>query len=138
MVPMMNNECIKLSFPVNAAYVSSARLTASSIANRIQFDIDETEDIKTAVSEACIYIIKRLAPKVESHFEICFLPGAGKLTVEIVANCGGKGEWQEPVKDDMSLMMMEALVDEFAVSQPQKGQIIINMAKKHNSSNFLE
>ena len=129
---MNNTEYIRLSFPVNAAYVSSARLTASSIANRIRFDIDEIEDIKTAVSEACTYIIKRLAPSVKSTFEICFMPGQDTIGVDIVA----LGEWLEETPDEMSLMMIKALVDEFSVSQPEKGQISINMLKKHTETAF--
>jgi len=126
------NENIRLSFPVNAAYVSSARLTASSIANRIHFDIDEIEDIKTAVSEACTYIIKRLAPSVKSNFEICFSPGENAIVVDIVA----LGEWLEETPDEMSLMMIKALVDEFTITQPEDGQISINMVKNHTETLF--
>jgi len=125
------NDHIRLSFPVNAAYVSSARLTASSIANRIRFDIDEIEDIKTAVSEACTYIIKRLAHKANGNFEICFIPGKDEISVDIAAQdveSAGDLDGQE-----MSLMMIKALVDEFAISKLD-GKISIAMLKKHKGS----
>ena len=128
-----NADHIRLSFPANPAYVSSARLTASSIANRIKFDIDEIEDIKTAVSEACIYIIKRSAHLSQSNFEICFMPGKGEMSVEIVAsNTGCKGADSE----EMSLMMIKALVDEFSITGPAENQISINMVKKHKGRTF--
>ena len=47
---MSNAESVELTLPINAAYISAARLTASSIANRLGFGIEEVEDIKTAVS----------------------------------------------------------------------------------------
>ena len=125
------NDHIRLSFPVNAAYVSSARLTASSIANRIRFDIDEIEDIKTAVSEACTYIIKQLAHKANGNFEICFIPGKDEMSVDIVAL---DVESTEALDDqEMSLLMIKALVDEFEINKLE-GKISISMTKKHKGS----
>ena len=131
---MNNNDLIRLSFPVNPAYVSSARLTASSIANRISFDIDEIEDIKTAVSEACTYIIKRSAGFTGSNFEICFIPGHDEMTVEIVAQDVGESDLNND--DEMSLMMIKALVDELTIKKASENQIKINMIKKHKKTIF--
>lgn len=65
-------EIIELTLPVNSAYVSSARLTASSIANRLGFNIDEIEDIKAAVSEACILMISQCIKAAETNFHLQF------------------------------------------------------------------
>ena len=129
---MINSEYIRLSFPVNPAYVSSARLTVSSIANRIRFDIDEIEDLKTAVSEACTYIIKQ-SSRTDENFEICFMPKMGEMTVEIVAY-GNNSE--DGLDGDLSLMMIKALVDEFNITKPEKGKFTITMVKKHKESIF--
>lgn len=48
-----NIDYIKLSIPNKAEYVSVVRLTTSAIANRMGFDIEEIEDIKVSVAEAC-------------------------------------------------------------------------------------
>ena len=128
---MNNTDCIRLSFPVNPAYVSSARLTVSSIANRVRLDVDEIEDIKTAVSEACIYIIKRAASSVGSNFEICFMPGKKDIAVEIVAQDNRDLKAQGLSQDEMSLMMIKALVDEFNITKPTQDQILITMVKRH-------
>jgi len=133
---MNNTDRIRLSFPVNSAYVSSARLTASSIANRIKFDIDEIEDMKTAVSEACTYIIKRSAGFTENHFEICFLPGPDEMTVEIVAQDSKSDDWPEDPDEEMSLMMIKALVDKFEISKEKENHVTITMVKKHKETSF--
>ena len=129
---MNNNDYIRLSFPVNPAYVSSARLTVSSIANRIRLDVDEIEDIKTAVSEACTYIIKRPSIRTDSNFEICFIPKKGELSVEIEAQDGG--DLQNIPTEEMSLMMIKALVDDFNITKPSQNQISITMVKRHKKS----
>ena len=132
------NDYIRLSFPVNAAYVSSARLTASSIANRIRFDIDEIEDIKTAVSEACTYIIKRLKPSSKSYFEIKFIPGADEMRVEIIVYEvePSPTEGEQTLPDEISLTMIKALVEEFSAAHTGKGQFTITMIKKHTKTSF--
>jgi len=133
---MNKSDQIRLSFPVNPAYVSSARLTVSSIANRISFDIDEIEDIKTAVSEACIYIIKRSAAFAGSNFEICFTPGQQEMYVEILAEDKAGVDVAEASSEEMSLMMIKALVDEFSISKPADDKISITMTKRHKDIVF--
>ncbi|MDR1664696.1 MAG: ATP-binding protein [Clostridiales bacterium] len=125
---------IKLSFPVNAAYVSSARLTASSIANRMSFDIDEIEDIKTAVSEACTYIIKALVSDARGNFEISFLLREDKETMDILITA--PGSLSEASEDDIGLMMIQGMVDSFNLSGTGKDNIVVKMTKKHKASIF--
>ena len=132
MLNQSRDNCIKLSFPVNAAYVSSARLTASSVANRMNFDIDEIEDIKTAVSEACTYIIKSLTNNVRSSFDITFVMGADSIEI----NISSQGSIASVDPKDMSLMMIKAMVDEFEIKNSEKSCVTINMKKKHKMSIF--
>lgn len=49
----MNNDTIHLTIPSKPDYFSLVRLTASSISNRCGMNIDEIEDIKVAIGEAC-------------------------------------------------------------------------------------
>ena len=127
----MGTDYIRLSFPINPAYVSSARLTASSIANRIMLDIDEIEDIKTAVSEACTYIIKHAPLTKGSNFEICFMPRPDEISVEIVANVKSDKAANSNPTEEMSLLVIKALVDEFSITTATADTIAITMTKRH-------
>ncbi len=122
---------INLSFPMNAAYVSSARLTASAVANRVNFDIDEIEDIKMAVSEACTFILKTMTASEDSNFDIRFKLSDGHMEIKLMTN-GVKETPHSP--DEMSLMMIKALVDEFKMEI--KGDILITMVKRHKDNLF--
>jgi serine/threonine-protein kinase RsbW len=127
-------ETIRLSFPINAAYVSSARLTASSIANRMGFDIDEIEDIKTAVSEACTYIIRSIEPDRRSTLEINFGFFDDQLTIHISTPVVSV---REPQEGDISLMMIKAVVDGFEMTNGARNDsLVIVMIKKHKASLF--
>lgn len=46
-------ERVELELPNKPEFISLARLAVSSLANMIGFSIDEIEDIKVALSEAC-------------------------------------------------------------------------------------
>ncbi len=129
----MEKESIKLSLPVNAAYVSAARLTASSIANRIGFDIDEIEDIKAAVSEACTYIIKKLSQDKLLDYNINFHLFDKTLQIDIKID-----STLDLVEKDneMSIMMIKALMDEISVDTVGNNATLIKMVKNHKRNIF--
>ena len=131
----MNNQggdrdCIQLSLPLNAAYVSAARLTASSVANRMGFSTDEIEDIKAAVSEACTFVIKKAPTEPAGNFLIQFHMNSEILSVNIETYgllC------QEP--DEMSLIMIKALMDRLNI-EAENNKTVLFMTKSHNDSLF--
>ena len=65
----MTCESIKMEISANPEYVGIIRLTTSGIANKIGFSIDDIEDMKVAVSEACTNAIKHSS---DDRFYITF------------------------------------------------------------------
>ncbi|MCL2016958.1 MAG: ATP-binding protein [Defluviitaleaceae bacterium] len=120
---MNNTDCIKLSFPVNPAYVSLARLTVSNVANRLHFGIDDIEDIKTAVSEACTIIIKQLdTTATNTNFEVSIKPHLEEgIAVEILTPGNYASESLD--NNEMSIMMIRALVDEFSMVNQEMSSV---------------
>lgn len=53
----MKNDKIELKLPSKPEYISLIRLTASSVANNMNLNIDEIEDIKVCISEACTNVL---------------------------------------------------------------------------------
>lgn len=127
----LGEDCIELGLPINPAYVSAARLTASSIANRMGFNIEEIEDIKAAVSEACTYLIKRNLHSSSKMFNIQF-----KLinsTLEINLSSKKPKEIRNIYDDDtLGIMMIEALMDKIFVSDNDDSEMKISMIKNLN------
>lgn len=50
---------IELNIPAKPEYMMVVRLTASAIACRVDFCIDDIEDLKVAVAEACIMLMNQ-------------------------------------------------------------------------------
>jgi len=65
----MKKDILKLTLPSKPDYISVARLTSSAIANKIGFNIDDIEDIKVSIAEACINALTK-SPYINIQFEI--------------------------------------------------------------------
>ncbi|SCG84588.1 anti-sigma B factor [Proteiniborus sp. DW1] len=76
-------DCIKLSIPNKAEYVSVVRLTTSAIASRMGFDIEEIEDIKVAIAEACTNTLEHGSNNKEENFDIDFDMYVDKLIITV-------------------------------------------------------
>ena len=129
----MTYETIKMEITANPEYVSIIRLTTSGIANKIGFCIDDIEDLKVAISEACTNAIKH---SLEDRFTIIYTMIENGLTIEIIYN--GKGyvskEVSEPDLDNlkesgMGLFIIESLMDEVKIESKEGNGTSIKMTK---------
>jgi serine/threonine-protein kinase RsbW len=57
-VERSQNELVELRVPSRPEWVALARLAAATVANRLRFSIEEIEDVKLAVAEACTAVIQ--------------------------------------------------------------------------------
>lgn len=125
----MTCEIIKMEITANPEYVSIIRLTTSGIANKVGFCIDDIEDLKVAISEACTNAIKH---SLDDRFTIIYSMIENGLTIEIIDNGKGydRSTVSEPDIDNlkesgMGLFIIESLMDEVIVeSQEGKGTSI--------------
>lgn len=51
-------DLVELRIPSRPEWVALARLAAAAVANRLKFSIEEIEDVKLAVAEACTAVIQ--------------------------------------------------------------------------------
>ncbi len=110
---------IAMDLPTSPEYVSVARLTVSAISNIIGFNVEEIEDIKIALSEACANAIRH---SQRECFHLNFEIGEGRLAIEVTdegVGCNLK-EVAEPVLDDpkesgLGLFIIKSLMDEVEI-----------------------
>lgn len=125
----MTYETIKMEISSNPEYVSVIRLTTSGIANKVGFCIDDIEDLKVAISEACTNAIKH---SLDDKFIVIYSTIENGLTIEVIDNGKGydRNSVSEPNMNDlkeggMGLFIIESLMDEVIVkSQEGKGTSI--------------
>lgn len=106
----MNKDIINLSIPKKAEYISIVRLTASGLANNMSLSIDDIEDIKVCVGEACVNsLIKKDNDKISVIFEI----EEEKIIIKISDTLENIPEDIKEKRDrDLGLLIIKSLMDE--------------------------
>ncbi|WP_332841420.1 ATP-binding protein [Paraclostridium bifermentans] len=112
----MDLETIKMEVTSNPEYVSIIRLTVSGIANKIGFSLDDIEDIKVAVSEACTNAIKH---SLDDKFLVQFSVLENGLTIEVEDKGTGydveslqEPDLTNPKESGLGLFIIKTLMDE--------------------------
>lgn len=120
------NDIVELILPFKAEYVSTVRLVASSLSNRIGFDVEVIEDIKVAISEVCSKIVN-LGSKVADTYKIVFNISEKELKVtfgceDTSLKCIFDGE-----NDRLAVDIINALMD--SVELCNQNNYILSMSK---------
>ncbi|MGD9474586.1 MAG: ATP-binding protein [Eubacteriaceae bacterium] len=76
---------ITLMLPAKPEYVSLARLTIASVANNMGFSIEDVEDLKVAVSEACTNALSH-SQNENGSYELTYVVDEGSLTFTVSDN----------------------------------------------------
>ena len=72
---------VELRLPADPAYVSVLRTTSAGLAARLDFTLDDIEDLRIAVGEACALVLPEAAP--DADLTSRFWLGSGELTVTV-------------------------------------------------------
>ena len=102
-----------LSVPASRSHVRVARLTAAVVAERMDFDIDEIDDVLVAVDELTNAVIQARAT---SEILFQFSPRGGEFVVDASATVVGR-----PELSPLARQVLGVVVDEFELSE-ESGQ----------------
>jgi serine/threonine-protein kinase RsbW len=95
---------VQVSMPAEGAYLSVLRTATAGLAARLDFTLDEIEDLRIAVDEACAMLLAQAIPgtSLECGFEL----GADQvtITVSVVA-----AQPRTPARDTFAWTVLSAL-----------------------------
>ena len=77
----LDPDVVLLTVPAQTAYLGVLRTAAAGLAARLQFTLDEIEDLRIAVDEACMMLIRLAVPDAE--LECRFTVTVDELGVEV-------------------------------------------------------
>ncbi|MDR3071960.1 MAG: ATP-binding protein [Clostridiales Family XIII bacterium] len=136
------SDVIKLIVPGKPEYVGTVRLTVSSVANKVGFDIEAIEDIKVAVSEACSNIICHGGASSEKNNDYYVICTISEDSLEIVVEDEGAGfhlenytapDMEALNEGGMGIFIIRALMDEVVVNSVINQGTCIRMKKYKKS-----
>lgn len=123
-----------------AEYMSVIRLTTSAVASKIGFDVEEIDDIKVSIGEACSNIIKHGLDEGKGSFNICYTIYDEKLTISVKDSGDGfdTSKIKEPKiesniesLDDsgLGIFIIKSLMDEVEIKSSELSGTEIIMSK---------
>ncbi len=106
----MNKDIISLTIPNKPDYISLARLTASGIGSSMGLNVEDIEDIKVSIGEACINsLILNERDIISLNFEI----DEEKLCIKVTDVKEYLPEVLEERKErELGLLIIKSLMDE--------------------------
>jgi serine/threonine-protein kinase RsbW len=74
----------EIRLPADSAYVAVLRMTTAAIGARLDFTLDDIEDLRMAVGEACAMLLDRARPggQLIARYEL----GDGRIVVQVSAD----------------------------------------------------
>ncbi|MBV8602030.1 MAG: ATP-binding protein [Candidatus Eremiobacteraeota bacterium] len=123
---------VELRIPAKAEWVAVARLAAAAVASRLRFSMDEIDDLKLAIAEACTNCIHQseAIETIEIRWE------AGPTGLRVSVNGDGRGPRIESVKSGsgeeearaggLGVFLIRSLMDEVEYDvDPHRGPRLV-------------
>ena len=110
------SEVIRLSVPAEAGYLTVVRTAAAAVAGRLGATVNDIEDLRIAVNEACAVLLAHGDPDAELACRFDVGPD-GRLGFH-VTTASSHGEVPEP--GSFAWMVLESLTGEVAVGTAEE------------------
>jgi serine/threonine-protein kinase RsbW len=124
-----NDDVVVLVVPADGSYLAVLRTATAGLAARLQFTLDEIEDLRIAVDEACAILLSLVPPyaEVTSQFEVT----AAALSIDVSVPVTGDATL--PGGNSFSWQVLTALAGE--VSTKTDGErATIRLTKRRTPS----
>lgn len=95
---------VVVRMPADGAYLSVLRTATAGLAARLDFTLDEIEDMRIAVDEACAMVLSQAIPG--SDLDCAFMLGQDAMTIRVSVRCLAP---QVPAEDTFAWTVLSAL-----------------------------
>ncbi|MCL2581407.1 MAG: anti-sigma factor [Streptosporangiales bacterium] len=115
--------------PAEGAYLSVLRTATAGLAARLDFTLDEIEDLRIAIDEACAMLLAQAIPGTD--LECAFELGADEvtITVSVVA-----AQARVPARDTFAWTVLAALAGDVDSRLGPDDRVAIVMIKRREAS----
>jgi serine/threonine-protein kinase RsbW len=123
-----DGDLVEVRTPADVVYVSTLRLAAASLAARCDLTIDDIEDLRLAVDEACALLLPHASP--DSSLITRFVLHHGRLEVETSVQTT---EAAEPDRSGFAWTVLGALASTVDVRK-DADRLIIAVTKRREAA----
>ncbi len=127
---------VELKIPAKAEWVAVARLAVAAVASRLRFSVDEIEDIKLAIAEACTNCIQHggAADSIEITSQV--LSDAVRVSVrdrgvgQRLEQVGDTGFVEGKRTEELGVFLIRALMDDVSYNVDAREGTELVMSKR--------
>ncbi|MFI6815259.1 anti-sigma factor [Nonomuraea sp. NPDC050328] len=122
-------DVVSARLPADSAYLSVLRMITAGLAARLDFTLDEIEDLRIAVDEACAMLLNESVPGTDltAEFELAGQEMQVRVEVATVGN-------STPKRDDFAWMVLTALADEVDAVTDSPDRMAIVLRKRRGAA----
>ena len=125
--PDGDRDVVSVRLPAAAAYLAVLRTTTASLAARLDFTLDEIEDLRIAVDEACCLLLASAKP--DSELNTVFEMSADSIQVTVsVPTTRDRG----PARDSFAWTVLSALAGHVDSFIDPDGRQTIELVKRRS------
>ncbi|OHV33566.1 MULTISPECIES: hypothetical protein [Pseudofrankia] len=118
-------DVVQLTIPAAGAYLAVLRTATASLAARLDFTLDDIEDLRIAVDEASALLLVSAVPGSALECAFALSPGLMRVTVSVESLDG-----ESPSKDTFAWTVLSALAGEVSSSIGPGNRVTIELAKR--------
>jgi serine/threonine-protein kinase RsbW len=122
-------DVVSIRLPAASAYLSVLRTATAGLAARLDFTLDEIEDLRIAVDEACAMLLSEAVPGTDLTAAFELTGDVMKVSVE-VATVGSSA----PKRDDFAWMVLTALADDVDAVTDSPDRMAIVLRKRRGAA----
>jgi len=119
------DDVVELRLPAASAYLSVLRTATAGLAARLDFTLDEIEDLRIAVDEACALLIPDAADGADLTCLFSLSPDALSVTVEVPSRTG-----RVPKRNTFAWTVLTALAGEVDAQAGPDQRVAVTLLKR--------
>jgi serine/threonine-protein kinase RsbW len=118
-------DVVQLRLPAAGAYLSVLRTATAGLASRLDFTIDDIEDLRIAVDEACAMLLAQAVPGADLECRFELTAEAIDVAVSVLTLDG-----EEPSRDTFAWTVLTALAGEVDSSVDADLKVTLTLHKR--------
>jgi serine/threonine-protein kinase RsbW len=118
-------DAVEIRLPADSAFLSVLRTATAGLAARLDFTLDEIEDLRIAVDEACAMLLPYAIETAQLRCRFELTPDTLTVTVTLPTTRG-----QLPERDTFSWTVLTALAGEVDTGSNEDREVWIRLRKR--------
>src|SRR3954462_3442143 len=122
-------DVVELRVPAQPAYLAVLRTATAGLAARLDFTLDEIEDLRIAVDEACAMLLAQAVPGADLDCTFTLSGDSIRVSVSVLTLDG-----QQPSRDTFAWTVLSALAGEVDSEADVDDRVTITLLKRRSGT----